>query len=318
MSRRKIPRQGGYLSDLYPYFLNRTSVNRTEKITAIEAAEEMLKIIRPIDRDALRWLFLSTQPGQLGHFVPEVPEIFRKRLRNDKKITYSKPHKYAVFVNGYPGLENGFSDDIYLAYKTSLDEGFRPKDIYILSNSVRAGISYPTDGPATQESFDLLINHLSRKISKQDLLFFYFTGHGGMQKFKNPETGLVESCASLSLYGKDVSDKEIVQKLESLTPKIGVYLTDTCYSGNFAEKLGRGNNIAISSSSPYNLSQGNFTDEFFGAFEYKMGDLDGDGRVSIGEAFNYAITNDYFTQHNIVTPQIYSEEINPYTVYLDI
>ena len=317
MAHRKIPRQGGHWSGIDPSLLSRLVENKSEKRNLVQDAADVSEMRDYLDGDAFNWIFLAMQPSLLGRLVPKVPEMFRNRLRNDKKVPYSKPHKYAVFVNGYPGEEND-SDDIPLAYPMALGEGFGPKDIYILSNSIGAGIIYPTDGPITMESFDLLVNHLSRKISKQDLLFFYFNGHGGMRKFKNGETEQMESCASLSFYGKDVSDKEIAWKLERLTPGVGIYLVDTCYAGNFAEKLGHGNNIAISSSSPYNLSQGHFTDYFFNAFRDKAGDLDGDGRISLGEAFNYAITNDHYTQHNIVTPQIYSEGINPYTVYLDI
>lgn len=57
---------------------------------------------------------------------------------------------------------------------------------------------------------------------------------------------------------------------------------------------------------------------FFESIHYKSGDFDGDGRVSVGDAFWYAVMNDPCTQKGMQEPQIFYEDLNPMNTYLDV
>lgn len=145
---------------------------------------------------------------------------------------------------------------------------------------------YLKDGQATTQAVREAFVSFLKKAGKDDVLFFYYCGHG----YKN-DAGNV--CFA-NHKGADWTAEEIVRSVNTHFAGKTAYLTaDCCNSGGLAEEVRKypaKNYAALTSVVPTNVSTGNWT--FSNALLYGLQgqnfvDTDGNGRITVGELAAY-------------------------------
>jgi hypothetical protein len=118
----------------------------------------------------------------------------------------------------------------------------------------------------------------------------------------------------------EITESEFAQMIKPIKAKSEILVFDQCHSGGFADRFGRGNRVAVSAcraneSSYISHPMDGFPATFFGALRGRDydgnaidADLNGDGKISIKEAYQYALENDefangddgWFTEHPLL------------------
>jgi hypothetical protein len=135
------------------------------------------------------------------------------------------------------------------------------------------------DGRSTKDEITKALTGIASKAGPDDLVFIVYLGHGS---FQNNE-------ARLSLPGPDVTAAELSVMLDALGNRRLVVVNASSASGAFMKPLAGPNRVVITSTRSgmeRNLSK--FGGWFVAAFAEDVADIDKDGAVSIGEAFEYA------------------------------
>ena len=109
------------------------------------------------------------------------------------------------------------------------------------------------------------------------------------------------------IYGDTLSDDELAVFLNRINARVISIVAEPCFSGGLVEDLSSPNRVISTASTEETLSYGNlfimnFTSAFHGADFTDTpvdADYDGNGIISMQEAFNYASFNDYYNE----TPQ---------------
>jgi hypothetical protein len=234
--------------------------------------------------------------------------------------------KYAILVgiSDYPGplnvLQGGldlfYADDDAYAMRTALIcHGFSPSNIHVLKNR-----------QATREKILDQIRDVCSEAGPSDEVVFYFSGHSIIPDAppSDPVYGLWPTSAPRSsnvgilVWGDSgqtaiVFDRELRQEFWAFRTHHIVFGFDSCWAGRFAEVAGNGRVVVMASGSTPEaiaaeygeayasfgvgplpgigwMNQGLFT-YFFGVQGLTQGmatDLNGDGVVSVEEAFAYA------------------------------
>lgn len=253
-------------------------------------------------------LFFSGQ----SHAQPPHPGRLEQRIQQESIRPNGEPDKYAVLISGETERRHGAN--ISLAYQVLLEQEFQRENIYLLVSPVKENFYYPIDDFARRESIKMVFDHLRERIDEKDLLFVYVTDHGG--RFtktieKNNEKSKV-MLSTVVLPGRNLGQREFARYLEGINSQTGIFLFDQCFSGGFAEEIGKGNYIAIASTQPEDTSKSRFQNSFGGYFmlalrDKAVSDLNADGRVSVEEAFEYAKTRHSGTRNKKQEPFIQGE-----------
>ncbi len=262
-------------------------------------------------------------------------EIFSKN--KNEKPSFKPLRKHALIINATRRSQR-HHNNVHLAYRTLVQLGYKKNDIYVLEGS-RSVKQYAESHnlSATKESIKETVSHLVNKLSYEDSLFLYTTNHGGRSPY------FLYGNQSTLMTG-DIKPKQIIKEEEfsewfsDLEAGQSVMYFNQCFSGGFAHSLGKGNTIALSTSksrknSPTKTFSNQklfdkqysslFTPYFFSAFlgEDPNGksinaDLDGDGIVSVQDAFIFAAQKDYENSKGFFdrlinpTPQLIYENLN--------
>ena len=194
------------------------------------------------------------------------------------------PRLYAVVVGGenagnphydwYWGATSG----MYNVLKTRY--GCSDADITFLFCDTHSGDSR-VDGVATKANVQAAFTTLRTKMKTGDKLFCYFVGHGVY-------TGGV---STYNTVGADMADSELNSWRQGL-PAEQTYVFTQCFSGHFCAALARAGTVILTSTSKDETNSKAFAEPIRDAFNMVAGaDANGDGKVSAGEAYNYALTN---------------------------
>ena len=247
---------------------------------------------------------------------PPQPQRLEQRISQEVAQPNGQPDKYGVIISGNTDYRH--KENLSLAYQVLLENGFQRENIYILDSDGEKTAFYPVDDLASKEAIKILFGHLSKKVDSKDLLFVYTTDHGERITKTDSVNGkeTPTELSTLVIPGEDLSETEMATYLSSIHPKTGVLVFDQCYSGGFAQRTGTGNYIGISASEADKVSKANtFPQALFNSWRDKKADENKDGRISIQEAFDYALANDSYAQSKAQTPQIFSG-INADEVFL--
>lgn len=224
------------------------------------------------------------------------------RISREKAIKNYKADKYAVLIRG--NSEERFVADTSVAHHTLLENGFKSENIYILADAKkkREAFFHPIDDVATKSNVELIMNHLSNIIDERDLLLICLVDHGSRK-----------TVSTFNLKGKDISEIELESYLSKICPGKGILLFDFCYSGGFAERLGKNEYSAIASTMPDRVGRSragdSFSGCFFEAFSFRKkseADVNEDGRVSLQEALDYTKKHHYATKKGRQAPVVKS------------
>ncbi len=230
----------------------------------------------------------------------------------------SQAAPYAVLINGgYDKYNNNiaFYNDLSTIYGTLIDDyGYLEENVYVLnSDGLNSGddrntvidfdtdpwtYSYDsspfdfTDYAATIDDIQTVFSTLSTKMTSQDSLFVWTTDHGGTQGGMDTGLWLWEG----SFLTDDVFAAE-VNKISNYAYEF--FSFQQCYSGGFIDDLANSNRVIMSAASAYESAwyyvneHGEYNYEFNNAVS-GLGDMNGDGYVSMLETYNYVLLNDDF------------------------
>jgi len=237
-------------------------------------------------------------------------------------------NKYAILVStAFPDqdrLDKVLQDKALKAYDGIKKLGFSDDNIYFLATRRGEGME-KTDELFTYHSFHSVCTELSAKMTEDDLLIFYFIGHGGI---------VGDSYVLLKNIDENYEPKEPDNffKLKTLKDELGrlkysyaITIIDACQSGHAAKALGKKNMIAISTTSNNQNSwiSSEFSPYLIKALNgEKTADKNGDSKVSLEEAVYYASEKDPKSKKNsglkvlFPKPQIHYEEVDPSQVFL--
>lgn len=219
------------------------------------------------------------------------PERLNQRIAQEKLIP-PLGNKYTVLISGQ--TEERHEKNLSLAYQVLLESGFLKDNIYILDYEGDKTAYYPVDDHANPVSVRAVLAHLQARISSEDLLLIYITDHGDKER-RVVRTGKLKERRNVSVFGlqeENMDEIELAFYVEQIKPKIGIYIFVQCYGGGFADRLAGSGRITIAANAKDKMCDGfSFSQPFFNAFRDRGADINGDGRISIQEAFEYALKN---------------------------
>ena len=188
-------------------------------------------------------------------------------------ICAGAPHDKQHYI-WYWGATSGMYDVLTKRY------GYKPENIYFLFCDTH-NKDQRVDFVATKENLHRVFQELSRRLHPKDTLFCFFVGHGN-RKGQN---------SYYQLTNGRIMDVELDRWRRSIATKIQTYVFTPCHSGGFARVLGRqAGTIVITSCRIDEVNQAGFAEAIRDALNHAPGaDTNGDGRVSIGEAYNFAL-----------------------------
>lgn len=249
-------------------------------------------------------------------------------------LTLGPDHKYAVLISGgYNAVNNHprYWNDISFIYTTLKKKyGYKPDNIYVLfadgtspSADNSDGGSSPTsldgdkkpdiNGAATKEQISLVFDTLQSRLTSEDFLFIFTTDHGGAGE---------DGGAVMYLWNDYITDVEFGVEVNKLTAYDTMAIAmEQCFSGGFERSLAAKNRVFISAASAtqYSWAMGPYYQ--YDEFSYYLtcalanarpdggrvnADADGDGTVSLGEAYAFACANDTADE----TPQFNDQTAN--------
>jgi hypothetical protein len=157
------------------------------------------------------------------------------------------------------------------------------------------------DRAATRRDLEALFDDLRGELTDRDQLFVFTSNHGT----QNP-TG-TDNAALVLYYNEIISDADFAKLVNGLNIRTGIFFFEQCYSGGMIAELNRPNHIVMAAADWDEYSWACDTEGAYDELAYHfvsalMGrtptgqsvnaDTNGDGTVSIREAFDYAKRED--------------------------
>jgi hypothetical protein len=205
-----------------------------------------------------------------------------------------EPDKFAVLVGGNMSWWMWSAQNE--AYSALTGAGFPEENIYVLSE--KSGIKdYRVDDITSRESLTTLFDHVGKRIGPEDALFVFFNGHGtwGIKSPTDSTRTTTAFCLPYPHHEDHIFQKDLTPLTESVNTSHKVIMFDMCCAGGLAGQARRLGWETISASTEYGNSAYSYgsavSRNFFRAFSDTTSDTDGDGILSLDEAFNYAKKN---------------------------
>jgi len=239
---------------------------------------------------------------------------------------------YAVLINGGYNVANGsptYWNDMSAMYKTLKNTyGYTDENIFVLNsdgtdpaNDMKVLTDYydgdyhghyyassaldldgdsvsDIDYAATPSNLGIVFDTLSTTMTSDDMLFVMSTDHGARNGGAN---------SSLYLWGEAVTDADFAAEVNKINNyALEAFVFQQCYSGGFLDNLAGDTRRVIVSSADYDETSwgwiaGDPGLDGYAEFAHHYtaavagsGDANGDGYVSLREAYDYALLNDYF------------------------
>jgi hypothetical protein len=208
------------------------------------------------------------------------------------------PNRFAVVIagaGGEPAYTKKFTaqaKQLYDALTTRL--GFDEKKVYLLMEAESGG---PEDAGreqvarATSDETRKAFASVKSDAKADSFVLVVLIGHG---TFDNQQ-------AKFNLMGPDLSAKDYGQMLAALPTRRVLFVNCSSSSGEFIKPLSGENRIVITatrSGSEQNVTV--FAEHFIAGLAGDVADVDKNGRISVFEAFNYAVrmTADFYKEKN--------------------
>lgn len=191
----------------------------------------------------------------------------------------------AQHYNWFWGATNGMYDILKDRY------GYGDADIYFLFEDDHGG-DPRVDYTATKTNLETVFDTLVSTMNPVDTLFCYFVGHGS-------------ASGGYSYYdtvGADLKDTELNTMRQGIQSGTQTFVFSPCHSGHFCDELGRLGTITITSCRIDEVNRAGFAEAIRDALGYREdADSDGNGQVSFGEAYNYALNKvvEWYQNHGI-------------------
>ena len=257
--------------------------------------------------------------------------ISKHKISNTVFKELKKPkNKYAILVLGaFPNkkmLDKNVQERALKVYDNLKELGFSDDNIYFLANHRADKEMDKSDEFFTNYGMRKVCSELSDKMTEDDLLIFCYIGHSKEADYGN--YALLKNIYepdNPSLETNDFYIAELEKELNKLKYNHAIMIFDSCYSGKFAKELKKDNRVIISTACDHQTTwvYSQFTTILTEALNgNKEADKNGDNRVSLEEAVNYAAEKDPWSKKKkglkalFPEPQMYYEEVDPSQVFL--
>jgi hypothetical protein len=240
--------------------------------------------------------------------------VLEKSVRNyaqyDAAISVVLPaifrsNKYAVLISG------GYDEvHAYLRYWVDLKfmyailvnvYDYNPSNIFVIYKDGVGEDSYiPVNYSCTVNNLNAAFSSLAEKMTIRDQLFIFATNHGSLD--------------GLALWHQEVSPSAFASMLGGISYDRMIIVMGQCFSGEFIPYLSGPNRVILTAASATESSYACPTEGPWDEFLYQfmvavyqfafhnppipiVSDFNGDGKVSMVEAFNYAWIHDIANEH---------------------
>lgn len=262
---------------------------------------------------------LSTSSGVLGQL-----ERIKPKINCDV---------WAVLVCGYNDLPDTFDDDTNGMYSVLRNLGVPDDHIFYVSpHAGHAGV----DRPTSRSNVQWAINEVAAQSDIKDKVLFLYSSHGNVN---------FVSCVPDIPDGGSITASEMDTWLDAISCKEMAIIIEACHSGSFIGKYkdgtyiageneltgdGETNRVVFTSASTDTSSWPDIdggsdpnpadtgSESIYGymmAFSIASADTNGDGRISFGEAHQYAWDNDVTRILGWNVPQLIESGLNKANVY---
>jgi len=240
---------------------------------------------------------------------------------------------WAVIICGYDDLPDTFDEDTDGMYNVLIGLGVPDDHIYFISpHTTHPGVDRPTSIANVQWA----INQVAAQADESDKVLFFYSSHGNVDSL---------SCVPGSLGGGSISGADLANWLNAITSQELAVVIEACHSGSLIGRYADGTYVAAeddltghgetnravftsasSDTSSYPDVDGaddpNLGDSgsetiwgYVEAFSTATADVNGDGEISFGEAWQYAWNNDVTRIRGWNTPQMVHTGLNGNNVY---
>ncbi|WP_300154994.1 C13 family peptidase [Solidesulfovibrio sp.] len=233
-------------------------------------------------------------------------------------------HRYAVIISGGANPSNNHTrywKDCSYFFKTLKANGFLQDNIYVLVSDGQDPAVDQSDNTssvwdlnndsiddirysATKANITAVFNELAGKMTSQDILYLFTTDHGGNNSSTNPAPYSNTDVVLWLWNDTSITNAEFAAEMNKVTAKAIVGIFEQCYSGGFVEALKAPNRVLMSASRWWELSYAAASASLdYDEFSYyatqaladpTKGDSNGDGIVTMEEAFLYALAQDSY------------------------
>ncbi|MBU7021204.1 MAG: caspase family protein [Theionarchaea archaeon] len=282
-----------------------------------------------IERASDEFLVYETEPEKIeaelvSIGLPELPPL----------RTHALPgcEAWAIIVCGSDDVTDTFDEDIKGIYNVLT--GLEYADDHIFYVSPWTG-DQGVDRVTNISNVQWAINQVAARSDSEDTVFFFYTSHGGVDSL---------DCNPGAPGGGTISSTNVDNWLDTITSRDMIILIEACHSGSFIgaycdrivaaenELTGDGetNRIVMTATDTLHSSYGDvdplvdpnpgdtgseFPGGYIEAFSTPDADLDGDGAISVGEAYQYAWDNDAARLSDQSCPQIDPTSLNASDVF---
>lgn len=267
----------------------------------------------------------------------EEPTRLQKAVSDARMInpnllaTAAQCESWAVIVCGFNDLPDTFDEDTNGIYSVLKSLGLNDDHIYYLSPHADAGV----DRVNTVENVQWAISEVAAQSGNNDKVLFFYSSHGGVD-YLVCDTGTFAG----GIWASDLDNW-----LDAITCKEMSVIVEACHSGSLIGKYKNGNYVpaesdltadgesnrviftsASTDSSSYADVDGpddpnpsdSGSESIYGyimAFSEPSADTNSDGKVSFGEAQQYAWSNDVTRLRGDNMPQMLEAGLNRANVY---
>lgn len=248
-------------------------------------------------------LVISLAVSACAQDVPVAQKSQAVQKEQEASASSAKPNtklpadqnKFAVIITGIGGEEiyaNKFAE-----WTTRLRDaltgklGFADEKVFVLTEKPGE-----TERRASADVVRQLFVELKNQLKPDNQLFIFFIGHGSF----------VDKVAKFNLVGPDLAVNDYALMINALPAKNIVIVNMASASGEFVKPLAReGRVIVTATRSGMEQNATRFPEHFIAALGNPEADADKNGRVSVFEAFEYAVklTADGFKQKGILATE---------------
>ena len=288
------------------------------------------------NRPVFETVSARTDPSLITFYRPPSLTLSKVVNPNLKNLALSNPcSNWAVIVCGFNDPSDTFHVDTNGIYEVLKSLGLDDSRIFYLSPQTGdPGVDRPTNVANVQWA----ISQVANQANNNDKVLFFYSAHGGVDSLAcAPDVDPVGwiSASDLSSWLKAITCKEMSIIIEACHSGslIGKY-RDGTYIASEDDLAGHGesNRIIFTSASTDTSSSGDVdgpddpnaatdvgSESIYGfimAYSEASADKNHDGRISFGEAYQYAWDNDVTRLQGVNIPQLREAGLSKDAVYL--
>ncbi len=245
------------------------------------------------------------------------------------KAATDASHRYAVIISGGADRYSNYTrywKDCSFFFTTLKANDFLQDNIYVLISDGKDPAVDQSDGTsslwdlnddgiddtrysATKANITAVFDELAGKMTSEDILYIFTTDHGGNNADTNPAP-FANSDVVLWLWNDtSITNAAFAAEVNKVKAKAVVGIFEQCFSGGFVEALKGPNRVLLSASRWWELSYAAASDALdYDEFSYYAtqaladpgkGDSNGDGIVTLEEAYAYALAKDSYQSETL-------------------